>query len=132
MQWLTVVIAFLVFGSAFILTFQPYLDEFVYEQLLATRFERRFGFRGGRVRVQTPDGERSVYTILHVTPGGALERAGFRVGDVPSGGFHSQSVYFMRSLSLACEQPGHNVFIGPMGHDGSAAGQRRIRLPCVP
>jgi len=132
MQWLTVVIAFLVFGSAFILTFQPYLDEFLYEQLLATRFERRFGFRGGRVRVQTPDGERSVYTILHVGPGGALERAGFRVGDVPSGGFHSQSVYFMRSLSLACEQPGHNVFIGPMGHDGSAAGQRRIRLPCVP
>ena len=130
-QWLVVVIAVFVFVSAFVLAFQTYLDEFVYENLLARRYEERFGFRGGRVPVQTSGGEWSAYTLLEVTPGGPLDRAGFRAGDVPSGWNHSQVVGFMQSLASACTYPDREFSIGPLGPDGQIAEKRRLRMPCV-
>ena len=131
-QWLTIALTLFVFLAAFTLAYQYYLDEFMYEHILASRFEQRFGFRGGRVTIRTPHGEYSVYTLLEITPGGALDRAGFRPGDVPSGAFHSQSAAFMRSLAIACEYPDRETFIGPVNADGSSGEQRRLKLPCVP
>jgi hypothetical protein len=132
LQWLVVVLALFVFLAAFVLAVQPYADEFLYEHLLANRFERRFGFRGARVDVRTPQGQYGVYTLIEITPGGALDRAGFRVGDVPSGWFHSQSAGFMQSLAIACEYPDRAIFIGPRNPDGSRGEQRQLKLPCVP
>ncbi len=131
-QWLAIVLTLFVFVAAFVLCYQPYLDEFLYEYLLAGRFEERFGFRGGRVKVRTPEGEYSLYTLVEVSPGKPLERAGFRVGDVPSSWNHSQSAGFMQSLAMACEYPDREIFIGPRNPDGSRGEQRRLKLPCVP
>ena len=130
-QWLTIVLTLFVLLAAFILAYQYYLEEFVYEYILASRFEQRFGFRCGRVKIQTPRGEYSVYTLVEIVPGRALDRAGFRPGDVPSGWNHSQSVGFMRSLAIACEYPDREIFIGPINADGSRREQRRLKLPCV-
>jgi len=130
-QWLTIVIALFVLMAATFVVMQPYADEFLYEHLLASRLEERYGFRGGRVKLTTRDGESSVYTLLEVTPGGPLDQAGFRVGDVPSGGFHSQSATFLRELRVACDNPGREVLIGPVGSDGSPGKQRRVSVPCV-
>jgi hypothetical protein len=131
-QWLAMVLALFVFLAAFALVVQPYADEFLYEHLLASKFEKRFGFRGARVKLRTTNGEYSVYTLVHVTAGGPLDRAGFHAGDVPSGWFHSQSAGFMQSLAMSCESPDREIFIGPWNPDGSRGEQRRLRLPCVP
>jgi hypothetical protein len=131
-QWLAIVLALFVIIAAFTVAVQPFADEFLYEHLLASRFEQRFGFRGARVQVRSGEMEYSVYTLVEITPGGPLDRAGFRVGDVPSGSFHSQSAGFMRSLALACEYPDREVFIGPREVDGSPDNRRRVRPPCVP
>ncbi len=130
-QLLAIVLTLFVFLAAIFLAFQPFFDEFLYEDLLASDLEQRFGFRGGRVTVRTPDGERRVYVLLEVSAGGPLDRAGFRGGDVPSGAFHSQSAAFLKSLAAACDYPNREIFIGPLKSDGTLAEQRRVRLPCV-
>jgi hypothetical protein len=130
-QWLTIALTLFVLVAAVVLAWQPYADEFLYEHVLAAGLENRYGFRGGRVSLHTAEGEISVYTLLDVTPGGPMDRAGFRVGDIPSGAFHSQSAAFLRTLSSGCDGPGAEILIGPIRPDGLPGEPRKVRLPCV-
>jgi hypothetical protein len=61
----------------------PSIYAFVVEQVLLPRLEKPFGFRGGRIVSTDTDPGVARYGILEVTPGGRLDRAGVRPGDVP-------------------------------------------------
>ena len=132
-RWFAMVLIMFVLLAAVAVAFQPFLAEFVYERFFALRHEQRYGFRGARVPLAGPNGNSSVYVLAEITPGGPLDRAGFRVGDAPFGGFHSQSVYFLDSLSMACEYPDRTVSVAPVGGQGLELSESRtLRLPCIP
>ena len=69
----------------------------VVEHILLPRFEADFGFRGGRVSVDHPEAPYPRYAIIGVTPGGRLEQAGVRSGDVPVD-YHQGLVVFYVAL----------------------------------
>jgi hypothetical protein len=72
------------------------------------------------------------YVLVEVTPGGPLERAGFRAGDAPFGAFHSNSVYFLQRLSMACDNPDSAISVTQVGEDGGLdlSKSRTLRVPC--
>jgi hypothetical protein len=132
-HWLVISLTLFVLLVASALAVHFFLDEFLWEHLLAARLEERYGFKGGRVPVAREDGGTyEVYILVDVINGGPLHRAGFESGDVPSGGFHSQSVAFLRSLDLSCLYPDRKFSVyklGPQGIDRDA--WRQLALPCV-
>jgi hypothetical protein len=92
----------MVLMAATVLAFQSFLDEFVWEHLLASRLEKRLAFRGARKTVADPSGRAlEMYYLADVTPNGPMHRAGFRAGHIPFGAMHSQAAYFLRVLDEA-------------------------------
>lgn len=60
----------------------PWLHGMVIQRLVLPGYEKEFGFHGGMIRPS--DTDYSVYGIASVVPGGRLERAGVRAGDIPA------------------------------------------------
>jgi len=127
---LVAALVILVLMAATLVVFQPFLDEFVWERLLASRLEKRLAFRGARKVVPDPSGRmHEVYYLAEVTPNGPMHRAGFRAGHIPFGGIHSQSVYFLRVLDEACQRPSEvSVWLDRPWLEPSI----RLRVPCAP
>ena len=59
----------------------PSLYAMVVEHVLLPQYETTFGFRGGRISV--PEESFTRYAVVEVTPGGILDSAGLRTGDIP-------------------------------------------------
>ncbi len=59
----------------------PWLYEEAVLRVFLPQYESEFGFHGGWIR--PVDFEYSVYGIASVVPGGRLERAGVKAGDLP-------------------------------------------------
>ena len=59
----------------------PWPYALVVQRVLLPGHEQEFGFHGGMIR--PPDSEYSVYGIASVVPGGRLDRAGVKAGDIP-------------------------------------------------
>ena len=72
-------LALLVITILFIVWPWPYA--IVVRRILLPSYEQEFGFHGGMIR--PPDSEYSVYGIASVVPGGWLDRAGVKAGDIP-------------------------------------------------
>jgi hypothetical protein len=64
-----------------LLTVWPWPYAFVARRLLLPTYESEFGFHGGAIR--PPGAESSAYGIASVVPGGRLDRAGAKAGDIP-------------------------------------------------
>ena len=129
-HWLVAALVIMVLMAATVLVFHPFLDEFVWERLLASRLEKRLAFRGARKAVADPSGKVvEVYYLADVTPNGPLHRAGFRAGHIPFGGMHGQAAYFLRVLDEACQRP-REVSVW-LDHPWSEP-PTRVRVPCVP
>lgn len=64
-----------------LLTIWPWPYAFVARRLLLPTYESEFGFHGGAIR--PPGSEYSAYGIASVVPGGRLDRAGAKAGDIP-------------------------------------------------
>jgi hypothetical protein len=65
--------------------FQSQLYGFYLHQFVRPGLEQEFGFTGGVVPLPTEGKTYHVYTITGVVPGGRLEVAGCRAGDIPVG-----------------------------------------------
>lgn len=105
----------------------PSLYAMVVEQALFPRYETTFGFRGGRGAVNGPKESNARYAIVEVTPGGILDGAGLRPGDIPVD-YHNGVVAFYVAL---CEATRGNPaeFEVVSRDDPSWESRRSIRLP---
>jgi hypothetical protein len=132
-HWFAVTLTMFVLMIATFAAFHFFLDEFLWEHLLAARLEEQYGFKGGRVPVVLEDGETfEAYVLVDVVKGGPLDHAGFEIGDAPGGGFHSQSVSFLRRLDAACDTPEMKVSVTKVvqGREDPKS-FRQLTLPCV-
>jgi len=73
--------------------YDAYLDHFV-----RTGLEREFGFTAGTIRLPAEADGLDMFSIVAVAPGGALERAGVRPGDLPVGYHHGFATGFYLDL----------------------------------
>jgi hypothetical protein len=79
-------------------------EHWAIQQFVAPSLERRFGYRGGVTALVSGSGfAGATFTLVKVDPDGALGRAGFRSGDIPSGAAHDNYVFFHRLLLHACD-----------------------------
>ena len=78
----------------------PWPYALVVQRMLLPAHEQEFGFHGGMIR--PPDSEYSVYGIASVVPGGRLDRAGVKAGDIPVE-YHGGMWSFYYALEDAAE-----------------------------
>lgn len=99
---------------------EPYL-EFV-ESTFLPRYERVFGFRGGRLATSK---DSSIYAIVEVVPGGRLAGAGARSGDI-----HGSTGVgtFYDALKLASAGKEGEFWVISDRDDYEGKGARRIAL----
>jgi hypothetical protein len=83
--WLTILVLVSV-TVILIAVWWPAIAREYQESVVLPGYESEFGFKGGRVTVQTTSGSTyQVYAIVSVIPQGRMDRAGFKPGDVPLG-----------------------------------------------
>jgi hypothetical protein len=135
--WRVMVLFMFFLLAAAAAVFEPQLREFAYERVFAHRLEEHYGFRGRRVSLAGSGGKRSFYVLVEITPGGPLDRAGFRAGDSPVGHGDKSSLRFLERLSmllsLPCQYPDRDVLVEPLELDGLDLYKgRALRVPCAP
>ncbi|SRR6266487_5549639 len=94
-------VALIVLPLLMALTFQPQLYDAYLDHFVRPGLEREFGFTAGTVRLPAEAGELNTFGIIAVTPGGVLEKAGVRPGDLPVGYRHGFSTGFYQDLLAA-------------------------------
>ena len=83
--WLTILV---LLGTILFLlaVWWPAIAQEYVEDVVLPGYETNFGFKGGRLTIQTsPGGTERLYGIVSVVPQGRLDRAGVKAGDVPLG-----------------------------------------------
>jgi hypothetical protein len=75
----------------------PLLNAWLVEYVLLPSYETEFGFRGGRNSASDTSDSYAGYAIIEVTPGGILDTAGARNGDIPVD-HHSGLIVFYTAL----------------------------------
>jgi S1-C subfamily serine protease len=79
-------------------TIWPWPYRFFVQRFVLPGYESEFGFHGGAIR--SPGSESSVYGIASVVPGGRLDRAGAKAGDIPVE-YHDGMMSFYYALKEA-------------------------------
>ena len=79
-------------------TIWPWPYAFVVRRFLLPGYESEFGFHGGAIR--PPGADSSAYGIASVVPGGRLDRAGVKAGDIPVE-YHDGMMSFYYALKAA-------------------------------
>lgn len=102
---------------------EPYL-EYV-ESTFLPRYEKRFGFRGGRLPTSK---DSSIYAIIEVVSEGRLAAAGVRSGDIPYFEGSTGIAPFYEALKLASAGKEGNFLVISDRDDYEGKGARRILL----
>ncbi len=97
-------VALIVLPLLMALTFQPQLYDAYLDHFVRPGLEREFGFTAGTVRLPAEAGALSMFGVVAVTPGGVLERAGVRSGDLPIG-YHFATGFYLDLLAVRRGEP---------------------------
>lgn len=98
-QWIYIaVVLFIVIPAVYFLGFIDRVYDAYLHEFIRPRLEQEFGFTSGR-QTFTSDAETyDVFLLASVTPGGVLDRSGFRTGDIPVGYKHGFESGFLQDL----------------------------------
>ncbi len=126
-RFLLVLSGVLLVAVIILLTTWPWPYAFVARRLLLPTYESEFGFHGGAIR--PPGSEYSHYGIASVVPGGRLDRAGAKAGDIPVD-YHldgALSFYYALKAASAGEESSFTVVTDSLSFSDRAR-WREIRL----
>jgi hypothetical protein len=80
------------------LVFQFQIYDLYLERFVRPELEREFGFTAGKIDLPSQGGTHPQFAIVAVSPGGVLEKAGLRSGDLPAGYKHGFATGFYQDL----------------------------------
>ena len=95
------VIVLLVIPTVVAFTFMNQIRAMFLHEFIGPGLERDFGFKAGTERVADGKESYEVFVIQWVKPGGILDKAGFRSGDIPVGYKHGFESGFYQDLLWA-------------------------------
>jgi hypothetical protein len=92
------IVLLVVLPLVFVLMFYGQLYGFYLHQFVRPSLERKFGFSSDVVNLSGLTSNDRVFAITRVVPGGRLEMAGCRAGDIPVGFAHGFETGFLQDL----------------------------------